>query len=444
MNLKNIEYPSFMYYLMRGIVWIFHSVFYKKIVITGHENIPENKPLILAPNHQNALMDPLLVIYARKWQPIFLARADVFKTKFTASFMLTSKVLPVYRIRDGKEKLKLNEQIFETSIRVLRNKKILALFPETTHTNARKLLPLKKGVQRIVFQAEEHENFELDTQIIPIGLYYSNYWIFRSTVQVNLGKPIAASDYTSIYQENQQKGFIALRDRMAEEIKKLIIHIQNSQWMDMYESVREIYDRPMMKRLNLPVSQTSKFVADQQTIASLDKQEESFFEPFSEKVKKYTDSLRKINLRDWVLEQDKAKADLIPKSLLLFLLFPVFLFGYLNHILVFSSHKLVTSRLKDRQFTSSVMFAMHFFLYPISYLIYFIVLAYVVDLWWVKWVYVASLPALGLFAHDYYLSVIKMLSQWRLTHKRKTTQVEELFTMRNEIITEMNQIQNAI
>ena len=47
----------------------------------GRENINPDDHLIFAPNHQNALMDALAVLFTTKGQPVFLARADIFKRK---------------------------------------------------------------------------------------------------------------------------------------------------------------------------------------------------------------------------------------------------------------------------------------------------------------------------------------------------------------------------
>jgi 1-acyl-sn-glycerol-3-phosphate acyltransferase len=42
---------------VRFASWLIH----KKTLVVGKENIPKDKPLIFAPNHQNALSDPMAV-----------------------------------------------------------------------------------------------------------------------------------------------------------------------------------------------------------------------------------------------------------------------------------------------------------------------------------------------------------------------------------------------
>ena len=110
-----------------------------------------------------------------KGQPVFLARADIFKNKFIASLLYFLKILPVYRIRDGFSNLKANDEIFRKTIDVIRNKNGLVILPEGDHAGFRRLRQLKKGICRVAFQAEEAMDFNLNIKIIPVGLEYTNY-----------------------------------------------------------------------------------------------------------------------------------------------------------------------------------------------------------------------------------------------------------------------------
>src|SRR5665647_1213680 len=107
MGKENIEKYSKRYALLKSIAGFWHNnVFYRKVIVLGLDNIDPENHLIFAPNHQNALMDALAVLFTHKGQPVFLARADIFKRKAIASFLYFIKILPVYRIRDGFSKLR--------------------------------------------------------------------------------------------------------------------------------------------------------------------------------------------------------------------------------------------------------------------------------------------------------------------------------------------------
>ena len=175
MGKENIEKYSTRYALFKKAVGFWHdTVFYRKIIVVGSENINPEHHLIYAPNHQNALMDALAVLFTHKGQPVFLARADIFRKKAIASFLYFIKMLPVYRIRDGFSSLKSNDEIFQKTIEVLKHRNGLVILPEGDHAGFRRLRQLKKGICRIAFQADEATGFQLKIKIIPVGVDYSN------------------------------------------------------------------------------------------------------------------------------------------------------------------------------------------------------------------------------------------------------------------------------
>ena len=107
MGKENIEKYSAFYAIVKSVANFWHNkVFYRKVIIVGRENINPEDHLIYAPNHQNALMDALAVLFTQKGQLVFLARADIFKRNFLASILYFLKILPVYRIRDGYQRCK--------------------------------------------------------------------------------------------------------------------------------------------------------------------------------------------------------------------------------------------------------------------------------------------------------------------------------------------------
>ena len=123
---------------VRFIDWIIHN----KTVLTGVENIPGDKPIVFAPNHQNALSDPMAILLHTKYQPVWLARADIFKKGIITFLLRFLKIMPIYRVRDGKEQLAKNERTFAHSIKVLEN-----------NFDARPILSptVSKGQERIRF-----------------------------------------------------------------------------------------------------------------------------------------------------------------------------------------------------------------------------------------------------------------------------------------------------
>ena len=143
MGIKNIEKRSSVYSLLRIWVGFWHNkIFYRKVELINTENIPEKGHLIFTPNHQNALMDALALIFTVDRRFVFMARSDIFKKPFIALILYTLKILPIYRIRDGYDSLKKNKEIFQKTVDVLSSDEAtLVMLPEGNHSGIRRLRP---------------------------------------------------------------------------------------------------------------------------------------------------------------------------------------------------------------------------------------------------------------------------------------------------------------
>ncbi len=446
MNFKKIEKWSVGYGLLTTYVKFAHNtIFYKEVCITGKENIPDDKPVFFAPNHQNALMDALIILFSLKKHVIFIGRSDIFKNPIIAKIMIFFKILPAYRIRDGKENLKKNDVLFDTSVKVLENKNFLTLFPETTHTDKRRLRQIKKGVQRIAFQTEETNDFKLDTQIIPVGINYSNYWNFRSTIQINYGKPIPVVKYKDSYHENPQKAMLELRDEMTEGILPQMINIKTEEYYDLYEGLREIYCQEMLKILDLQIKQKNKFIADKKLIDALDAELENQPENIKKldfKVREYNKGIKEYNIRDWVLRKDAPLSLIASKSIILLALLPVFIYGTINNIIPYLLPSVLTKKVKDKQFISSILLVFGIIFFPLFYIIQSVLfMAFTEPNWW-TWIYLISIPITGLMAFNLHRFFIKLRAQWVFIINNKKEKVIRLIGLRKQIISDVDSIVN--
>jgi len=418
-----------------------HWLFYRRIVVKGLKNVPKKQPLIFTPNHQNALMDPLAVLFTRLWQVVFLARADIFKNKTTAKLLHSIKIMPVYRERDGKDSLDKNDEIFNKCIDILEENRWLALFPEAAHTDKRSLRPLKKGVPRISFMAEERNKFKLGLKIIPVGIYYSNYTRFRSDLLLIYGNPITVSDYEESYYENEPKALNSLKEKIAEELIPLMIHIKDLVYYDVYEFIRVIFTKNMLRYKGLAKGLYNEFLVQKEIIAELDKQSEQnseFMPALAEEVRAYSNLLKKTDIEDIIVEQADSKTIcLYSKILILILLSPFFIFGYLMNIVPYSiSGDFVKKKVKDLQFHSSIRFGFSIILFPLFYLLQSIPVLLLVENHCIKWLFLFSLPLLGIFAFHFKQIFIFTTKQIRFRSliQSKNTEALNLILRRKTIV----------
>ena len=216
--MKNIWYQFIKIYIRTGLFF-----FFKEIAVHGADNIPKKGAILLVSNHKNALIDPLLIATNTTRSIHFLTRASAFKIRIVKWILSTVNMLPIYRMRDGKETLAKNEEIFNTCYQILENKRSLLIFPEGTHDIRRWVRPLSKGFTRIAFGFfERHPT--IDLQIIPVGLNYSNASHFGNSVSIYFGKPILANPYYTT--EDLPNSTNKLKSIVGEKMKELTTHIE--------------------------------------------------------------------------------------------------------------------------------------------------------------------------------------------------------------------------
>jgi 1-acyl-sn-glycerol-3-phosphate acyltransferase len=420
---KHLYKQSFWWNFFGLYVKTLHTLFYKNIVVEGKENIPKDCPLIFAPNHQNALMDPLAILFTFNRQIVFLARADIFKNKIFAKALYFLKILPVFRIRDGKENLANNDLTFDIAVKVLESKQYIGIFPEARHNNKRQLLNFKKGIPRLAFMAEEKNNFNLNLKIIPVGIYYSQYNRMRSIIHIRYGKPISVSDFKDEYFDNQQKAMLSLRDKMQEATSNLTIDIQNLELYDTYESIRTLYVKNLIRKFQLgKLTQINKFKADKITINALNTFECDYPEKMLEiksQVEHHESLKKKYKLSDQSIEKPFLSIfRLIINTLIIILCLPIYIYGLLNNALVYFSPKLIVLKIKDKQFHSSIKFVWAVFLAPIIYLIQIVIFSLVIPNIYLIIAYAISLPLTGLLAQLIFEWIIILVEDWRLLKLR--------------------------
>ncbi len=215
--LKRIWYRFFKIFIGTGLFF-----FFKKISVHNVGNIPKKGAILFVSNHKNALIDPLLIATTMPRTIHFLTRASAFKLKPVHWFLSTLNLIPIYRMRDGKETLAKNEAIFNTCYHILNKKGCLLIFPEGTHDIRRWVRPLSKGFTRITFGALA-QNPDLKLHIVPIGLNYTNAAVFGESVSVYYGEPILANDYFD--EEALNTSTQNLKAIVHEKLKELTTHI---------------------------------------------------------------------------------------------------------------------------------------------------------------------------------------------------------------------------
>ncbi len=240
---------------------------FKRIEIHGLENIPRGR-VIFVGNHQNGLIDPLLIAAFNKRSTTFYTRASVFKNPTVSKILHYLGLLPIFRFRDGGRNLRNNIELFEKGADALIGGEAIALFPEGNHGAERRIRPLKKGVIRLLETIYQKDSSE-EVFLVPVGFNYERLEQFKDKVSVRFGPPISSYDLLN------KEGLVdlGLLDSIHQSLQSLTTHIEGTyelkieylerskvNWLDPDEVYRVLKGYPKVKTANTsPISSNFYF-----------------------------------------------------------------------------------------------------------------------------------------------------------------------------------------
>ena len=333
-------------------------LFYQRIIIEGKEHLPKNKPILFVPNHQNSFMDALLVVTHTKPFIYFLTRAKAFNPPLMGKFLRSLNMLPVYRVRDGLSSVTKNNAIFDECIRYLKRNDAILIFPEANHDLKRRIRPLSKGFTRIAFDAEVRENWNMDLHIIPVGLNYTEHRRSRNSVKVVFGKPILMKQFKEKYEEDERAATNELKKQVSDGMKKIVMHVPN---LDHY---------PLSKIVLDDLENNSLRLIDPDTVnANVKKIEEKATPELYDTAKKVFDLANKHDFRVKTIHGREKPI------LALLLLFPLYLFSWLNNIIPYQAvRRIIGKVIKDHAFDASIKFLLGLILFPVFWALVTVIL----------------------------------------------------------------------
>lgn len=220
-----------MHVLLRVLALAIVRVFFRRIDVSGLENLPSGVPVVFVANHPNGLVDPLVLRVAVGGPLPFLGKSTFFRNPFGRLAMRAFDALPAYRQQDGENTSK-NEETFAKCRKLLSQGGRLALFPEGTSHSDSAMRPLRTGASRIVLGAEAASDFLLGVHVVPVGLFYESKQTFRSRVVVRIGAPIAVAHCRQQWIVDERVAAQTLTDTTHDALAKVVLQAQTSEIRD--------------------------------------------------------------------------------------------------------------------------------------------------------------------------------------------------------------------
>ncbi len=341
----------------------------RRLVITGLENFPTNKPVILISNHQNAMLDPVLICVFTPKQLHWLARADVFKNPLIKKILFRLNMMPVYRERDGVENIREeNQKVFEECFRRLSKNAVVAMFPEGGHRGRKQLSPFKKGIGRLSLGAMEYLA-DKDIHILPVGLDYSGYYDYHPEFYLEVGKPISLKPY---FEKSKSDFNGAVNDIIAkgtEELQNLMIDVKDEDAYDLIMKMRELV---------MSIAPEDNFKSQFEFYRSFTKKanQANFIQKHKSDLEAYFTLNEKQGLDE--LENNVTIGKQIGRLILLGFLLPIYLVSRTFYLPVERFvESFVKKNIKDLLFKNSIRMAFFTFLGPLYTVLIFSTLSFI-------------------------------------------------------------------
>ena len=160
-----------MLYRLAVIIGTLYMVLFHRITLVGRENIPATGPVLIFANHPSAF-DMILIAARIRRKVHFMAKAELFTNPILSYIFRSVGAFPVHRGKGDAGSIK-------SALLLLRQGKVVGIFPEGTRT-LRKSQERKKGGAALIA-------YHADVPILPVALD-GHYHIF-CRMRIVYGKP---------------------------------------------------------------------------------------------------------------------------------------------------------------------------------------------------------------------------------------------------------------
>ena len=363
-----------LYYILKYGANLLMRVYFSRVNVVGHENIPKDKPLVIAANHQSAFVEPVALGGYLPIQLHFITRGDVFVKRYMWFFKATNQV-PIFRFRDGYKQMKKNMDSFKYVYEALDKGARVLIFCEGHMKWEKKLHGLQKGAARMAVGGYQSKP-DGDIHVLPIGVNYEDHCTFRRRLDIAIGKPIRVGDFLENGQD-ERDAIQALTRELAVQLQPNVIDVkadENYEFGDL-RSVMAINDAP--RKLTLGVkrdrAEFEKLVDIANRTEDYDNNESS-----RNKIKDYVNALpgKSFKHEDYALVHLN-RFGILSKLCFYLIALPLGLIGItLNFIPAYLTQFITNKTTKIPEFHASIKFGAGLILQFFYYIILFLVIGF--------------------------------------------------------------------
>ena len=228
--------------LARNTVRWWVRFYYPKIEVVNPERIPQSGPVLLAANHPNSLLDPVIMGIAAQRPVRFMAKAPLFEVPVFGSVMRALGMVPAFRGSDDAAQVGRNSDSLSAVADVLKNGGAFGIFPEGKTHDAARVEMVRSGASRMAVQAAQQGVPNL--KVVPLGINYERKEKFRSAIWVRVGEPIDATEWLKLQENDANKATRRMTSELDKRLKELVVHINEEQWQPFLSDLEVLLPPP--------------------------------------------------------------------------------------------------------------------------------------------------------------------------------------------------------
>lgn len=226
--------------LIRGAVAAAVAVFYR---LERHGPAVPPGGVLIAANHPNSLMDPLVLYRTAGRNARPLAKAPLFEKKVVGRIIRALGGIPVYRRQDDPGMMDRNEDTFRAAIDVLLQGEAIQIFPEGRSHSDPALSPLRTGAARIALAAEAASGWTAGIRVIPVGLTFERKPFFRGRAMARYGEAIPAGDFRAVCEREPHEAARALTAELERRLHALTLNLTESADAELIDAAERVWAR---------------------------------------------------------------------------------------------------------------------------------------------------------------------------------------------------------
>jgi glycerol-3-phosphate O-acyltransferase/dihydroxyacetone phosphate acyltransferase len=362
------------YGLVRTLARWLVSLFYRRVEVAGLEHVPATGPLIVAATHQNALVDPMLLLALVPRRMVPLAKEPLFRHPLIGPFLRLVGALPVLRRQEGNLDPTRNRAMFAATSAHLGRGHAVLIFPEGLSQPEPALMPLRTGAARMLLEAEAAAGRGLGVTLVPVGLVFHEPGTFRAgRAFLRIGEPVATGDCVELHATQPEAAVQRLTDRLTAALRRQIVEAEDRETLRLLRALEAMArveaapDRPD------GAARAEWMQGAMRAYRYLRDQEAWRVARFRDEVDRYLTDLEEAGLSDRGLAQPYT-ARVVTRyvareAVSLLLALPLLAWGIATHVLPYELTALAVGRLRpqpDEEATYKIVAAA--VLYPLGWL----------------------------------------------------------------------------